>query len=35
MNDSLKRLEMEYVDIIFAHRCDLLTPMEETCRAFD
>ncbi|RHZ54435.1 hypothetical protein CDV55_104712 [Aspergillus turcosus] len=32
---SLERLELEYVDIIYAHRPDRLTPMEETVRAFN
>ncbi|OZJ04847.1 hypothetical protein BZG36_02617 [Bifiguratus adelaidae] len=32
---SLKRLEMDYVDIVFAHRPDPETPMEETVRAFN
>ncbi|KKK20456.1 voltage-gated potassium channel subunit beta, partial [Aspergillus rambellii] len=32
---SLKRLQLEYVDIIYAHRPDRLTPMEETVRAFN
>ncbi|KAK9592103.1 hypothetical protein V6Z92_005137 [Aspergillus fumigatus] len=31
---SLERLQLEYVDIIYAHRPDRLTPMEETVRAF-
>ncbi|KAF2006335.1 Aldo/keto reductase [Amniculicola lignicola CBS 123094] len=31
---SLKRLDLEYVDIVYAHRPDRLTPMEETVRAF-
>ncbi|KAI1194408.1 putative voltage-gated K channel beta subunit [Nemania serpens] len=35
MNASLKRLDLEYVDLIFAHRPDRLTPMEETVRAFN
>jgi aryl-alcohol dehydrogenase-like predicted oxidoreductase len=26
---------MEYVDIVFAHRYDVDSPMEETCRAFN
>ena len=26
---------MDYVDVIFAHRPDLETPLEETCRAFN
>jgi len=33
--NSLKRLQLDYVDIIFCHRADLETPVEETCRAFD
>lgn len=33
--NSLKRLGLDYVDIIFCHRPDYETPMEETCRAFD
>jgi aryl-alcohol dehydrogenase-like predicted oxidoreductase len=28
------RLQLDYVDILFAHRPDPYTPMEETCRAF-
>lgn len=32
---SLKRLQTSYVDVIFAHRFDTFTPIEETCRAFD
>lgn len=31
---SLDRLDLEYVDIVYAHRPDRLTPMEETVRAF-
>lgn len=31
---SLNRLDLEYVDIVYAHRPDRLTPMEETVRAF-
>ncbi|EEY15357.1 voltage-gated potassium channel subunit beta-1 [Verticillium alfalfae VaMs.102] len=27
---SLKRLDLEYVDVVYAHRPDRLTPMEET-----
>jgi len=33
--NSLKRLQLSYVDIIFCHRPDFETPLEETCRAFD
>ncbi|KAI9372214.1 NADP-dependent oxidoreductase domain-containing protein [Aspergillus egyptiacus] len=32
---SLERLQLSYVDIIYAHRPDRLTPMEETVRAFN
>ncbi|KND89703.1 putative voltage-gated potassium channel subunit beta [Tolypocladium ophioglossoides CBS 100239] len=32
---SLKRLGLEYVDLIYAHRPDRQTPMEETVRAFN
>ena len=32
---SLKRLQLEYVDIVFAHRPDPSTPIEETVRAFN
>lgn len=32
---SLGRLGLEYVDIVYAHRPDRLTPMEETVRAFN
>jgi voltage-dependent potassium channel beta subunit len=35
MNNSLKRLQLDYVDVAFAHRYDHVTPMEEVCRAFD
>jgi aryl-alcohol dehydrogenase-like predicted oxidoreductase len=35
MKASLARLNMEYVDIVYAHRPDRLTPMEETVRAFN
>jgi len=31
---SLARLQMDYVDLIFAHRSDFHTPIEETVRAF-
>lgn len=32
---SLVRMGLEYVDIVFAHRPDRQTPMEETVRAFN
>jgi voltage-dependent potassium channel beta subunit len=35
LNNSLKRLQLEYVDVLFCHRPDMNTPMEETCRAMD
>jgi len=34
-NASLKRLQTDYVDVIFASRPDVHTPMEEICRAFN
>jgi len=33
VNASLKRLDLEYVDLLFCHRPDLHTPVEETVRA--
>lgn len=35
MDASLKRLQMDYVDVAFAHRFDPVTPMEEVCRSFN
>ena len=35
VNNSLKRLQLEYVDFLFAHRPDRETPIEETVRAMD
>ncbi|KAG4036412.1 putative voltage-gated potassium channel subunit beta [Phytophthora cactorum] len=32
---SLKRLELDYVDVIFCHRSEPYTPMEETVRAMN
>jgi len=34
-NASLKRLQVDYVDLYQAHRFDYETPLEETLRAFD
>lgn len=34
-NAALARLQLEYVDLIYAHRPDRRTPMEETVRAFN
>ena len=33
--NSLKRLQLDYVDIVFCHRYDMHTPLEETCRAMN
>ncbi|MFH5811579.1 aldo/keto reductase, partial [Companilactobacillus sp. FL22-1] len=35
INDSLQRLNLDYVDIYYAHRYDDQTPIEETVRALD
>lgn len=35
LRDSLDRLQLEYVDLIYCHRPDLYTPVEETVRAMD
>lgn len=35
MNLSLKRLDLPYVDIVYAHRPDRDTPMEEVVRSFN
>lgn len=35
INNSLKRLQMDYVDLLFCHRPDRNTPIEETVRAMD
>jgi len=35
MQNSLKRLQLDYVDVVFCHRFDNSTPLEETCRAMD
>ena len=32
---SLKRLDVEYVDLVFCHRPDVTTPIEETVRAMN
>jgi voltage-dependent potassium channel beta subunit len=34
-NKALKRLQMDYVDLLFCHRPDPNTPIEETVRAMD
>lgn len=33
IHNSLKRLQLDYVDVVFCHRPDYETPLEETCRA--
>ncbi|KAF9444764.1 Aldo/keto reductase [Macrolepiota fuliginosa MF-IS2] len=33
--ESLDRMGLEYVDVLFAHRCDNTIPMEEIVRAFN
>ncbi|KAG6964018.1 hypothetical protein JG687_00006229 [Phytophthora cactorum] len=35
MKASLKRFELDYVDLVFCHRADPFTPMEETVRAMN
>jgi voltage-dependent potassium channel beta subunit len=35
VNNSLCRFQLDYVDLVFAHRPDANTPIEETVRAFD
>src|ERR1700753_4453823 len=35
LNQSLKRMDLEYVDIFYAHRPDPNTPLEETMAALD
>lgn len=35
MNNALKRLQLDYVDLVFCHRPDENTPIEETVRAMD
>lgn len=35
LRNSLKRLEYDYIDVVFCHRYDKTVPMEEICRAFD
>jgi len=35
LKESLERLQLDYVDVVFAHRPDRTTPMEEVVRAFN
>ena len=32
---GLENMELDYADIVFAHRYDMNTPIEETCRAMN
>ena len=33
--NSLKKLQLDYVDVIFCHRPDIETPLEETLKAMN
>ncbi len=35
VNNSLKKLQLDYVDVIFCHRPDFETPLEETVKAMN
>ncbi|KAL4454213.1 hypothetical protein ABPG74_012170 [Tetrahymena malaccensis] len=35
LNNSLVKLQLDYVDLVFCHRFDDETPLEEVCRTFD
>ena len=35
IKNSLKRLQLDYVDVVFCHRYDCGTSLEETCRAMN
>ncbi|KAL4500368.1 hypothetical protein ABPG72_003319 [Tetrahymena utriculariae] len=35
LNNSLAKLQLDYVDLVFCHRFDDETPLEEVCRTFD
>lgn len=35
LNNSLKRLQLDYVDVVYCHRPDYDTPLEETVRALN
>ena len=32
---SLKRLQLDYVDVVFCHKFDTVTPLEETCKSMN
>ncbi len=35
VNDSLKRLQLDHIDLLYTHGVDLITPFEETMRALE
>jgi len=35
VNDALSRFQLDYVDLVFCHRPDIYTPIEETVRAMN
>lgn len=35
LQNSLKRLQLEYVDVVYCHRYDMRTPMKEVCKAMN
>ena len=35
IKNSLKRLQLEYVDVVFCHKFDSITPLEETCKSMN
>ena len=35
LKNSLKRLQLDYIDILYCHRYDMRTPLEETCKAMN
>ncbi len=35
LRNSLKRLKLDYVDVVYSHRPDYKTPLEEICRGFN
>jgi len=35
IKNSLKRLQLDYVDVVFCHKFDSVTPLEETCKSMN